>query len=391
MLQGFKDRVVIAGVGYTKFGELWDKSPEDLLVDAVYEALDDAGVGAKEIQAGWCGIQYEFTGVSGGTPAEFLKMYGIPFTRVENFCASGMDAFRNACLAVASGVYDLVLACGVEKLSDQGSRGLPGLGGARGVSLETPPAPCMFALAATRCFEVNKWTKETLANVAVKNHEHGSHHPKAHFRKAIKKEDALKAPIIAWPLGVFDCCAMSDGSAALIITTPERAKSLKHKSDHVKVLANAISVNTMYPWFHPQYQFTGFPSTQQAGQRAYEMAGIKNPAEELDLVECHDCFTITELLNIEDLGLCGRGQAGKFVEEGHCSYGGKIPVNVSGGLKCFGHPIGATGCRMLVEITKQLQGRADGLQVKDAKRGLAHNLGGAFTVAAVTILGRNDT
>jgi len=391
MLQGFKDRVVIAGVGYTKFGELWDKSPEDLLVDAVYEALDDAGVGPKEVQAGWCGIQYEFTGVSGGTPAEFLKMYGIPFTRVENFCASGMDAFRNACLAVASGVYDLVLACGVEKLSDQGSRGLPGLGGARGVSLETPPAPSMFALAATRCFEVNGWTKDTLANVAVKNHEHGSHHPKAHFRKAVKKEDVLKAPIIAWPLGIFDCCAMSDGSAALIITTPERAKSLKHKSDYVQVLANAISVNTMFPWFHPKYDFTGFPSTQQAGQKAYEMAGIKNPAEELDLVECHDCFTITELLNIEDLGLCGKGQAGKFVAEGNCNYGGKIPVNVSGGLKCFGHPIGATGCRMLVEISKQLQGRADGLQVKDAKRGLAHNLGGAFTVAAVTILGRNDT
>lgn len=387
---GFKDRVVIAGVGYTKFGELWDKSAEDLLVEAVYEALDDAGVEAKEIQAAWCGIQYEFTGLSGGTPAEFLKMYGIPWTRVENFCASGMDAFRNACLAVASGVYDLVLACGVEKLMDQGSRGLPEMGGATGVGVQRPPAPSIFALAASRCFEVNGWTKETLANVAVKNHEHGSHHPKAHFRRPVKKETVLNAPIISWPLGLFDCCAMSDGSAALIITTPERAKTLKHKHDYVKVLANAISVHSLVPWYHPQFSFTGFPSTQEAAKKAYEMAGIKNPAEELDLVECHDCFTITELLNIEDLGLCKRGQAGDFVAEGNCNYGGKIPVNVSGGLKCFGHPIGATGCRMLVEITKQLQGRADGLQVKDAKLGLAHNLGGAFTVAAVTILGRND-
>ena len=156
-------------------------------------------------------------------------------------------------------------------------------------------------------------------------------------------------------------------------------------------MGSAISVNTMFPWLHPKFDFLGFPSTKDAGKKVYEQAGIKNPAEELDLVECHDCFTITELLNIEDLGLCPPGEAGRFVAEGNASYGGKIPVNVSGGLKCFGHPIGATGCRMLVEITKQLQGRADGLQVKDAKRGLAHNLGGAFTVAAVTVLGRNDT
>jgi acetyl-CoA C-acetyltransferase len=390
-MKTLKDKVAIVGVGYTKFGEQWNKSAEDLLVDAVYEALGDAGIEPNEVEAGWCGIQYEFTGVSGGTPAEFLKMHGIPFTRVENFCASGMDAFRNACLGVASGMYDVALACGVEKLMDQGSRGLPETGGGRPVSMQFPPAPSIFALAATRCFEVNGWTKETLANVAVKNHEHGSHHPKAHFRKAIKKEDAINAPMISWPLGRYDCCAMSDGSAALIITTPERAKALKHKNDWVKVLGSAVSVYTMFPWLHPKFDFTGFPSTKEAGKKVYEQAGIKNPAEELDLVECHDCFTITELLNIEDLGLCPPGQAGKFVAEGNASYGGKIPVNVSGGLKCFGHPIGATGCRMLVEITKQLQGRADGLQVKDAKRGLAHNLGGAFTVAAVTILGRNDT
>ncbi len=386
-----KDKVVIAGVGYTKFGEHWDKNQQDLLVEAVFEALDDAGVEPKDIEAGWVGIQYPFTGVSGGTAAEPLRMYGIPFTRVENFCASGMDAFRNACLAVASGVYDVVLACGVEKLMDQGSRGLPSTTGAMGVLMDRPSAPSMFALAASRCFEEHGWNKETLAHVAVKNHDNGQYHPNAHFRKAITIDDVLKAPIISWPLGRYDCCAMSDGSAALIITTPERARKLKHKDDFVKVKANEIAVYTLYPWLHPEYDFLGFPSTQDAAKSAYRQAGIKDPAKEIDLVECHDCFTITEILNIEDLGLCGKGQGGDFVKEGNTTFEGKIPVNVSGGLKCFGHPIGATGCRMLVEISKQLQGRADGRQVKDAKLGLAHNLGGAFTVASVTILGRNDT
>ncbi len=386
-----RDKVVIAGVGYTKFGELWEKNQQDLLVEAVFEALDDAGVEPKDIEAGWVGIQYPFTGVSAGAAVEPLKMYGIPFTRVENFCASGMDAFRNACMAVASGVYDLVLACGVEKLMDQGSRGLPSTTGAMGVAFDRPSAPAMFALAASRCFEEHGWTKETLANVPVKNHENGTHHPKAHFRKAITIDDVLNAPIISWPLGRYDCCAMSDGSAALIITTPERARSLKHKDDFVKVKANEISVYTLYPWLHPEYDFLGFPSTQQAARSAYKQAGIKDPAKEIDVAECHDCFSITEILNTEDLGFCKKGQGGDFIKEGNTKYGGLIPINVSGGLKCFGHPIGATGCRMLVEISKQLQGRADGLQVKDPKLALAHNLGGAFTVASVTILGRNDT
>jgi acetyl-CoA C-acetyltransferase len=390
-MESIRDKVAVIGVGYTKFGELWDKSVEDLLVEAVYEAYEDAGVGPEAIDAAWVGIQYPFTGLAGTTLADPLKLYGIPITHVENFCASGMDAFRNACMAVASGVHDVVIAAGVEKITDQGSRGLPGGGGAVSMTNVWPSAPGMFALAASRCFKVYGWNKETLAHVAVKNHEHGAHHPKAHFRRPVKIEDVINAPLISSPLGRLDCCAVSDGAAALILTTPERAKAFKHKDDFVRVKANAIAVYTGQPWYQPGFDFTHFPATEMAAKRAYEQAGIKDPAKELDLVECHDCFTVTELLNVQDLGLCPRGQAGDFVREGNTRHGGSIPVNVSGGLKCFGHPIGATGCRMLVEITKQLQGRADGLQVKDAKLGLAHNLGGPYSVCSVTILGRNDT
>jgi acetyl-CoA C-acetyltransferase len=384
-----KDKVAIIGVGCTKFGELWEKDPEDLVVEAAYEALDDAGVTPEDIQAAWIGILYPFTGISGNTFSDPMKLYGIPVTRVENYCASGMDAFRNACYAVASGVYDVVMACGVEKLMDTGSSGLPMQGFAHpvfgGVS-----APGMFALAATRCFNEYGWTKEDLARVAVKNHKNGALHPKAHFRRAITMEDALSAPMIAWPLGRFDCCAMSDGSAALVITRPEIAEKSKHKDDYVLVKANALATSSGRPMYTNSMDFLGFPATRDAARAAYEEAGIKNPAKEISFAEVHDCFSITEILNYQDLGFCEQGQGAAFVAEGHSEVDGDLPVNASGGLKCFGHPIGATGCRMLYEVTKQLQGRADGAQVKDARLGLAHNLGGPGSVCSVTILGRKD-
>jgi acetyl-CoA C-acetyltransferase len=391
-MESIRDRVAVIGVGYTKFGEQWDKSAEDLVVEAGFEAYADAGIEPEEIDGAWVGIQYPFTGLAGVTLADPLKLYGIPITHVENFCASGMDAFRNACLAVASGVHDVVLAAGVEKITDQGSRGLPTTGGgATSLTKTWPSTPGMFGLVANRAFRSWGWSKESMANVAVKNHAHGAHHPKAHFRKPITLEEAMKAPIISSPLGRYDCCAISDGAAALIITTPERARQYRHRDDFVKVKANAIAVFTGEPWHEPGYDFLHFPSTETASRRAYTQAGIQDPARELDFVECHDCFTITELINCQDLGLCKRGEAADFVKDGNTRHGGMIPVNVSGGLKCFGHPIGATGCRMLVELTKQLQGRADGLQVQDAKLGLAHNLGGPYSVCSVTILGRNDT
>ncbi len=384
-----KDKVAIAGVGCTKFGELWEKDVEDLVVEAAYEALDDAGMTTDDIQGAWIGLLYNFTGLSGNTFSDPMKFFGKPVTRVENYCASGMDAFRNACYAVASGAYDVVMACGVEKLMDAGSSGLPTQGFSHPV-FGIASAPALFALSATRCFNEYGWTKEDLARVAIKNHKNGALHPKAHFRQPITMEAALAAPIIAWPLGRFDCCAMSDGAAALVITRPEIAAKSKHKDDFVLVKANALATATGRPMFHNSTDFLGFPATRAAAAAAYAEAGITNPATEIDLAEVHDCFSITEILNYQDLGFCAQGDGAAFVADGHADVDGDLPVNASGGLKCFGHPIGATGCRMLYEITKQLQGRADGAQVKNARLGLAHNLGGPGSVCSVTVLGRKD-
>ncbi|HVE93028.1 MAG TPA: acetyl-CoA acetyltransferase [Actinomycetota bacterium] len=389
-MPGIKDRVAVAGVGYTRYGERWESDAEDLLVEAVDEACADAGIEQSDIDAIWVGIFYPFSGMAGTGAADPLKIFGKPATRVENYCASGMDAFRNACYAVASGVVDVALACGVEKITDQGGTGLPAIGGRGHPVMPTPSAPAMFALAATRSFHVHGWTKEDLAQVAVKNHANGVHHPKAHFRRAITVEQAVSAPIVAWPLGRFDCCAVSDGAAAVIITRPETAKNLAHADDFVRVKANALAVHTAWPMFKSSMDYLGFPATRDAAALAYEEAGVKDPAREISFAEVHDCFTITEILNYQDLGFCKEGEGVHLLREGQTSPGGSIPVNVSGGLKCFGHPIGSTGCRMIVESTKQLQGRADGVQVADATLGLAHNLGGPGAVCSVTILGRND-
>ena len=389
-MPGIKDRVAVAGVGATRFTEHYEKDQEDLLVEAVEEACTDAGIERKDIQAIWAGVYYRFTGLSGTTAADALRLYGIPSTRVENYCASGMDAFRNACFAVAAGVYDIVLACGVEKITDQGSRGLPNV-----LRDSIPPfmppasAPALFAMAATRAFSERGWTREDLARVAVKNHANGAKHPKAHFRREITMETALDAPMIAWPLGRFDSCAVSDGAAAVIVTTPEIAKRMNHKDDYVVVKANGLAVTTASPMHNPGFDYLGFPATRMAAKQAYDEAGITDPARQISLAEVHDCFTITEILNYEDLGFCAPGEGAAFVRDGRSAADGDLPVNPSGGLKSFGHPIGATGCRMIGEITRQLQGRADGVQVKDPELGLAHNLGGPGAVCSVTILGRN--
>ena len=388
-MPGIKDRVAVVGVGCTKFGELWEKDQEDLLVESVYEALDDAGLTPQDIDAGWVGLMYNFTGFSGATMTEPLKLFGKPVTRVENFCASGMDAFRNACFAVAAGVYDVVVACGVEKLLDQGGGGIP-IDPIHPV-LGHASAPAMFALAASRAFHEWGWTKEDLANVAVKNHKNGAAHPKAHFRRPITVADAVNAPMISWPLGRFDCCAVSDGSAAIVITRPEIAKDTKHKDDYVVVKANALAIQSLMPMYKVSYNWLGFPATRDAARVAYAEAGITDPLKEISFAEVHDCFTSTELFNIGDLGFVADGKdAPAFVRDGHADVEGEVPINPSGGLKCFGHPIGATGCRMIYEVTKQLQGRADGMQVKDPKLGMAHNLGGPGSVCSVTILGRHD-
>ena len=386
--KGIADRVAIIGCDMTKYGELWDKSQYDLLFDAVQNANKDAGITKDDIDATWVGIFYYFTGLSGATVEDVLRMDGKPVTRTENYCASGMDAFRNACFAVASGAYDVTLACGVEKLMDEGSSGLPGFKIFGHPVLPIPSAPAMFSMAATRSFHEFGWSREDLARVAVKNHSNGVHHPKAHFRSEITIDQALRAPMIADPLGRFDCCAMSDGAAALILTRVEDAPSYAHSDDYIVVKANAISCYTNTPWYWPGFEFTSFPATVKAANMAYKEAGITNPRKEIDCAEVHDCFTITELLNCQDLKFCDRGQAAEELKNGTFNVDGETAVNPSGGLKSFGHPIGSTGCRMLTEVTKQLQGRAEGRQVPDAKVGLAHNLGGAFCVCSTSILGQ---
>ena len=387
---GIANKIAIIGCEMTKYGERWDKSQYDLLNEACEGSFKDAGINKDDVDAAWLGVFYYFTGHSGTTLEDALRLDGKPVTRCENYCASGMDAFRNACFGVASGAYDIGLACGVEKLMDEGGSGLPVFKIFGHPVLPLPSAPAMFSMAATRAFHEWGGTKEDLARVAMKNHDNGSHHPKAHFRNPVSLEQVMKAPMISDPLGRFDCCAMSDGAAALVITRPELAESYAHADDYVLVKANAISVFTMAPWYWPQYGFTEFPSTKKAAEMAYKEAEITNPRKEVDLAEVHDCFTITELLNCQDLQFCEKGTAAEELRNGTFNWDGEVAINPSGGLKSFGHPIGSTGCRMLTEVTKQIQGRAEGRQVPDAKIGMGHNLGGAYSVCSVSILGMRD-
>ena len=374
-MNGIKDRVAIIGMGCTKFGERWDASAADLMVEAAYEAYADAGIEAKDVQAAWLGTVSSFR--TGQPLAEALKLDYIPITRVENACATATDAFRNAAYAVAAGIYDIVLAVGVEKLKDSGFSGLavPEAPGSD-VAPPTPP-PSQFAMAATRYFHQYgipyEDGKRTLAQIAAKNHHNGTLNSRAHFQQEISTEQVVNAPMIAWPLGLFDCCGVSDGAAAAIITTPEIARSFRQ--DYVLVKALALSVGA-FGAIRSDWDFTHFPESVRASQSAYQEAGIANPREDLDMAMVHDCFTITELIIYEDLGFSTRGRGSEDVENGSFTLEGDLPVNTDGGLKCFGHPIGASGIRMIYEVYKQLQGKAKGRQLRKADLGLTHNLGG---------------
>jgi len=390
-MPGIKDKVAIIGMGCTKFGEHWDKSVNDLIVEACYEAFEDAGVEPKDIQAAWLGTTT--SGRRGGTLTYPLKLDYIPVTRVENACATGTDAFRNACYAVAAGIYDLVLVCGVEKLKDSGYSGLPLYPEIITSGVEPPcPAPVQFALAATRYFHHYELTyeqgKRILAKIAVKNHHNGTLNPKAHFQREITVEQAVNAPIIAWPLGLFDCCGVSDGSAAAIITRADLAPSFR--KDYVLVKGLGITCGARQSQLQNTYDFVHFEENVTAGKLAYQEAGVSDPRKEIDLAIVHDCFTITELIIYEDLGFSPRGRGKDDVEAGTFELGGELPVNTDGGLKCFGHPIGASGIRMIYEVYKQLQGKAGPRQLKKADLGLTHNLGGlpGWFTSAVAIFGR---
>jgi len=370
--------VAVVGVGCTQFGELYASSTEDLICDAVEEALADAGCERDRIEAAWVGTVLSTFG--GDTLADALKLFGRPMTRVQNYCASGMDAFRNACLAVASGMHDVALAVGVEKMRDGGyarpNRSHPVLDfGER--------APHVFALSANRYFAKTGASKKTLAAVAVKNHANGRLSPKAHLKMEVSEEQVLRAPMIYSPLGLFDCCPTTDGAAAAVVCRADLARSFA--GEPVRPLGIGLAAVSGQPYYKPSFGYVGFEATVRAAEQAYAQAGI-GPAD-VDVAEVHDCFTITEILNYEDLGFCARGEGGRFVEEGRAALGGEKPVNPSGGLKSYGHPVGATGVRMIYELATQLRGRAEARQVKGARIGLAHNLGGPGAVACVSILG----
>jgi acetyl-CoA C-acetyltransferase len=402
MPEGIKDKVAIIGMGCTKFGEQWDKSAEDLIIEAFEEALKDAGIEKKDIQAAWQGNQ--FTEVNVGHSAlptsTSLKLPFIPVTRVENLCASGTESFRGACYAVASGACDIALAIGVEKVKDLGFGGLPRANedlkvlGARGRVIFPNwinPNPGLFAMMAIRYFERYGLSieegKKTLAKISVKSHHNGSLNPKAHLRREITIEDVIKAPIIAWPLGLLDCCGVSDGAAAAIVVRADKAKNFR--SDPVYVKSIQIAADSGESLHYPNYDYTHVETTYRAALKAYEEAGIKNPRKEVNMMEVHDCFSITELVTYEDLLISPRGKAKEDVDAGFFALNGEIPCQPDGGLKCFGHPIGASGLRMLYELYKQLQGKAEARQIKNPVIGLTHNLGGqpSSSVCSVCIIG----
>lgn len=387
------DRIVIVGFGATRFTEHFDKSYGDLVVEAAYQAYETSGWGPEDIQAAWLGTCYAYDygteGNAGTSLAEPLGLYPIPVTRVANYCATGLDAIRNAYFAVKAGEYDRVLVVGAEKMRDVPPRGsLVATHAERGHPIYSKgrTAPGMFGLMARRYFEVYGDSKEEMALVSVKNHEFGSLNPRAHHRGRVTVEQVMKAPMAADPIGVLDCTPTSDGAAAVILTRESIAKA--EGKEYVVIAGLGLSVTSGYfsAQFNQDWDFLGFQSTREAAAQAYRQAGITNPLEQIDVAEVHDCFTITELLNYEDLGFCGPGEGRRLIREGVTALGGALPVNTSGGLQSCGHPIGASGVRMVVDVAEQLLGRCGQRQVPGAHVGLTHSLGGPGSVCGVSIL-----
>jgi len=393
--RGIRDRVAIVGMGCTPFGERWDKGVNDLLTDATKDTIASAGVALADIDAFWLGTFG--SGVSGITLSKPLKLDYKPVSRLENFCATGSEAFRNACYAVASGAYDLAMAIGVEKLKDTGFSGLTGtrpVGDGTDAALSAPASFSFLAPAYAHKYGVGEAEmKDVLTRIAWKNHRNGAVNPRAQFRKEVSKETIAASPLIAGQLGVFDCSGVSDGSAAAIICRAEDAHRYTDHPLYVKALSFVAGPGAGP--IDPGYDYTTFEEVVRSAEDAYRQAGITDPRAELAMAEVHDCFTPTELVLMEDLGFAERGTAWKEVLAGTYDRDGELPVNPDGGLKSFGHPIGASGLRMLFECWLQLRGEAPPerqiASVTEAGRklGLTHNLGGmpGECVSFVSVVG----
>jgi len=397
MATGIKDKVAVIGMGCTSFGEHWNKGPEDLMVDAFVEAIADAGIEKGQIEAAWMGNALDDINVGNSALplAHALRLRGIAVSRVENMCATGSEALRAASYAVAAGAVDIALAVGVEKLKDTGYGGLPlrTKGLANDLWMPYGSAPGSFAQLAgaygTRHGISKTDLKRAMAHVSWKSHQNAALNPKAHLRKAVDVETILKAPMIADPLGLFDCCGVSDGAACAIVTTPDIAKGLGIANP---VTVKAIQLCASHGWELQYGEWDGsyVANTRQAAKRAYAEAGVEAPRSDLSVTEVHDCFSITELVTMEDLNLADEGRAPFDILDGRFDRGGAQPCQIDGGLKCFGHPVGASGLRMAYEVYNQLLGRAGDRQRGAVNLGLVHNLGGApfNSIAAVSILGR---
>ncbi len=398
MAGGIKDKVAILGMGCTRFGERFDCGPDDLMFEAFTECLSDAGIGVETIQAAWYGncVSGESMGGSATPMSVALRLPNIPVTRVENMCCTGTEAFRGAVYAVAAGAVDIALALGIEKLKDTGFSGLPfiSMGPKGDLWWSDFSAPGVFAQLASAYAAKHNLPKEDLkramAHVSWKSHQNGSLNPKAHLKNRPSIEQILGAPMIAEPLGLYDCCGVSDGCACAIVTTPEIARSFG-KKDVVTVKALQVANSNGREIGHQSWDGSYLVTTRAAAKRAYEEAGIRNPREEITMLEVHDCFSITELVTMEDLFISPEGGAIKDILDGfYDRHDGKVPCQVDGGLKCFGHPIGASGLRMIYEMYLQLLDRAGDRQLKNSRLGLTHNLGGlpAQNVCGMSIIGR---
>lgn len=369
--------VVVLGVGMTPFGKFRARSLRELGADACWDALADAGMKPSEVQVAYCGNLAGglLSGQEAGLGQIILRevgIAGIPVTKVENACSSGSVAFREAWIAVGSGLYDVAFAIGVEKLTEGTTAEVTtALASAGDMEMEAALGlvfPGIYAMLARRRMAVYGESIEQCARVAIKNHRHGALNPRAQYRNEITLEEIAASPMISDPLTLLHCCPIGDGAAAAILCSTDVAR--RGSRPAIRVAASALTSGL----FREDREYVGFESTQRAAAQAYEQAGVG--PEEIDLAEVHDCFSVAELCHYEDLGFCAPGEGGRLIDSGATALGGRIPVNPSGGLLAKGHPVGATGLAQIAEVVWQLRGEAEGRQVAGARLGLTHCQGG---------------
>jgi acetyl-CoA C-acetyltransferase len=390
---GIRDRVAIVGMGCTRFAEHWDKGTDDLIRDAAGDAFAAAGVDRDGVDAYWVGTAQ--SGTSGMLLAKPLGLEGKPVTRVENMCATGSEALRQAAYAVASGAYDVAMALGVEKVKDSGYQGLNAFPIPTDGTNRTLTAAAMFSMVApayAQRYGVDRAElRRVLARIASKNHHNGARNERAQFRREVSVEAICAMPAVAGDLSVFDCAGVADGAAAAVVVRAEDAHRYTDRPLYVKALSFVAGNGSGLT--DPAYDYTTFPEIARCAADAYAQAGIADPRAELAMAEVHDCFTPTELVLMEDLGFCERGTAWREILAGAFDLDGDLPVNPDGGLKSFGHPVGASGLRMMFEAWLQLRGEAPEARriatVPGRTLALTHNLGGypGEMVSFVSILG----